>query len=421
MTRPTLPRRLRSAALLGGLLAATTCLAGDGWPQFRGPGGQGLAEGTFPTTWGPGKGVAWKSKLPGGGWSSPVIAGDKVILTGAKKDGDTTTLMAFALDLASGDEAWSVDLFQPAGEETAALHAKNSLASPTPVIGGDTVYVHFGHMGTAALALGDGQVRWKQQIHYPPMHGNGSSPILAGKLLVVSADAEKDPALVALDCKDGSIAWRTPRDHEVRSYFSFCTPLLIENNGRPEILSPASGFVGGYDPADGKLRWKVTYGEGYSVVPRPVVAGGLAFVATGYNLPKLLAIRLDGGTGDLTGSRIAWQATRRVPKTPSMIASGGRLLMLDDTGLLSALDAATGKALWKQKLAGNFSASPVLAGDTLYCVSEDGVCFVLRLSAKGATILSEIDMAERSLASPALLDGAIFLRTEEHLWKITGG
>ena len=411
-----MPLRKLAAALA--MLASAS--AADSWPQFRGPTGQGIASGDFPREWSREKGIAWESKLPGSGWSSPVIAGDRVILTGARKEGDRTILSAFALDPASGELLWEVDLFTPAGEETAAIHAKNSLASATPVIGGDTVYVHFGHMGTAALKLDNGEVRWKQQIRYKPMHGNGSSPILAGDLLVMSADAEVDPTLVALHRGDGTIAWRVPRGEEVRSYFSFSTPLLIENGGRPEIISPASGFVGGYSPEDGKRLWKVDYGEGYSVVPRPVVADGMTFIATGYNVPKLLAIRLDGASGDVTESHIAWDATRRVPKTPSMIAADGRLMMLDDTGMLNCIDAKSGKPLWNQRLPGNFSASPVLAGDTLYCVSEDGVVFILGISATGAEILSEIDMAERSLASPALLGGAIYLRTEERLWKITG-
>jgi outer membrane protein assembly factor BamB len=275
-------------------------------------------------------------------------------------------------------------------------------------------------MGTAALSLDDGGVIWKKQVSYKPMHGNGGSPVIVGDLLVVNADAEIDPTIVAFHRKDGGIAWRKPRGQEVRSKFSFSTPVVVETDGRTEILSAASGMIGAYAPADGSLLWKVTYGEGYSVVPRPVVADGMAYVATGYNVPKLIAIRLGDATGDVTKSHIAWEVTRRMPKTPSMIATNGQILVLDDTGTLTGLDAKSGKPVWNEKLPGNFSASPILTGDTLYAVTEDGVCYVVKISPDTAKIQFETDLAERTLASPVLLDGALYLRTENHLWKITG-
>jgi outer membrane protein assembly factor BamB len=395
--------------------------ADSSWPQFRGPTGQGIATGKGPLKWSKDQGIAWKVPMPASGWSSPVIAKGKIVLTGARKDGDATILNAFALDAKTGDTLWSVDLFKPTGAETAAMHAKNSLASSTPVIGDDgIVYVHFGHMGTAALKLDDGKTVWKKQIAYKPMHGNGSSPVLVGDLLVVNADAEVDPTILALRRKDGEIAWRTPRQQPVRSYFSFCTPLVVENHGRTEILSPGSGLVGAYAPDDGRLLWKVTYGEGYSVVPRPVTADGMLFVATGYNIPKLLGIRLGKAEGDVTKTHQVWEVTRRMPKTPSMLASHGQVITLDDTGTLSGLEAKTGKSVWNQKLPGNFSGSPILAGKVLYISTEDGVVYVVEVSPEGAKILFEFDTAERTLASPVLLDGALYLRTDEHLWKITG-
>ncbi len=395
-------------------------LAADTWPEFRGPTGQGLAEGPGPTEWSPETGVAWKVALPAHGWSSPVIASGKIILTGGRKKGDATILSAFALDVVTGKPVWNVDLFTPSDEETAAMHGKNSLSSSTPVIGGDIVYVHYGHMGTAALRLADGEVLWKKQIRYQPVHGNGGSPVLVDDLLVFNADAASDPTVVALHTKDGSVAWRTPREQEVRSTFSFSTPLVVENNGRTEILSAGSGMIGAYAPDDGRLLWKVTYGEGYSVVPRPVVAEQMLYVATGYNVPKLLAIRLGEADGDVTETHIAWEVPRRMPKTPSMIVTGGQVLALDDTGTLTSLDAKSGDVLWNKRLPGNFSASPILSGKILYAPTEDGVCYVLEISPTGAEILSETDIAERTLASPVLLGGALYLRTEENLWKITG-
>ena len=331
--------------LLAGSLTSAA-IAADAWPQFRGPTGQGIASGPGPLKWGKDVGIAWKVPLTSQGWSSPVIADGKIVLTGSRKDGETTVLTAFALDVATGKKLWDIDLFKPTAEETAALNGKNSLASSTPVIADGVVYVHFGHMGTAALRLDDGEALWKRQVPYKPMHGNGGSPVILGDLLVVNADAEIDPTIVAFHRKDGGIAWRTPRGQEVRSKFSFSTPLVVETDGRTEILSAASGMIGAYAPEDGRLLWKATYGEGYSVVPRPIVADGMAYVATGYNVPKLIAIRLGNATGDVTKSHIAWEVTRRMPKTPSMIATNGQILVLDDTGTLTSLDAKSGKPAW---------------------------------------------------------------------------
>jgi outer membrane protein assembly factor BamB len=404
--------------LAGSLTSVAT--AAETWPQFRGPTGQGIASGPGPLKWSKDAGIAWKIPLTAKGWSSPVIANRKIVLTGSRKDGATTHLTAFALDVATGKTLWDVDLFKPTAEETGAMHGKNSLASSTPAIADGVVYVHFGHMGTAALRLDDGEVIWKNQVSYKPMHGNGGSPIIVGDLLVVNADAEIAPTIVAFHRKDGIIAWRTPREQKVRSTFSFSTPLVVETDGRTEILSAGSGMIGAYTPEDGRLLWKATYGEGYSVVPRPVVAEDIAYVATGYNVPKLIAIRLGKATGDVTKTHIAWEVTRRMPKTPSMIATGGRVLVLDDTGTLTSLDAKSGEPAWNKKLPGNFSASPILTGDTLYALTEDGVCYVVKISPDAAEIRFETDLAERTLASPALLDGALYLRTENHLWKITG-
>jgi outer membrane protein assembly factor BamB len=411
----------RMAVFLGGLgLVFGTGVSAADWPEFRGPTGQGIASGPGPERWGVDEGVAWKVKLPAHGWSSPVIVDGRVVLTGARKDGGKTVLVAFALEVASGKVLWSRDLFEPGAAEITAMHGKNSLASSTALVSDGVAYVHFGHMGTAALKLGDGAEIWKTKISYKPMHGNGGSPVVVGDLLVVNADAEVDPMVVALRRKDGSEAWRTPRGQEVKSKFSFSTPVVVENGGRTEILSAGSGMIGAYAPKDGRLLWKVNYGEGYSVVPRPVVADGMVYVATGYNVPKLIAIRLAGAEGDVTATHQVWEVTRRMPKTPSMLVVDGQVLTLDDTGTLSALDAKSGKVAWDLKLQGNFSASPILAGKRLYAVTEDGVCYLVDVTRNGGKILFETDLAERSLASPVLLDGALYVRTDEHLWKITG-
>lgn len=394
--------------------------AADSWPQFRGPNGDGVAPGDSPTKWSSTQGVAWKVQLPGEGWSSPVFHDGKVVVTTSREEGDKTLLGVHAYALADGAEAWSVDLFEPTEKELSARHPKNSLATPTPLIAEGVVFVHFGHMGTAALKLADGSTIWTRKFEYPPMHGGGSSPVLAGDRIILNIDAEKDPAVHALDPKTGETQWRTPRNQEVSRTFSFCTPTVIQNDGRAEIISPGSGMVGAYAPEDGKLLWKVTYGEGFSVVPRPVTDGERIYVATGFLKPELLAIRLGGAKGDATESHLEWTIKRRIPKTPSFILNGKQLVVLDDAGFLSGFDTASGKEVWREKLVGNFSASPLLCGETLYCFTEDGIAYVLELGRDGARIISEIDMGERLFASPALIDGHLIVRSEKHLWRISG-
>ncbi|MDE0825214.1 MAG: PQQ-binding-like beta-propeller repeat protein [Akkermansiaceae bacterium] len=405
---------------LGFAVVLSGAAMGQGeWPEFRGPTGQGIG-GKAPKEWGQEKGVAWKIEVEARGWSSPVVSQGLVILTGALKGDDKTELVVTAFDFKSGDPVWSNRVFEPTEEELSAKHAKNGLASSTPVIRDGVVYAHFGHMGTAALGLKSGEVLWETKVKYNPMHGGGSSPIVVDDLLIFSADGEEDPKLVALQTSTGKVAWETPRNEEVKRSFSFATPLLVDDGGRKVLVSPASGMVGGYDPVDGKLIWKVAYDEGFSVVPRPVEMDGTLYMSTGFMKPVMLAIKLTGATGDVTDSHVAWTAKKGSPKTPSFVAADGVLYVLDDTGSVTCFDGKTGDIKWKNKLMGNFSSSPTLVDGALYCQTEDGVCYVMSVSPEKGTVDFEIDLEERVFASPAIVDGALLMRTETHLWKIGG-
>jgi outer membrane protein assembly factor BamB len=389
------------------------------WPQFRGPDGQGVSSAKeVPISWGVKRGVAWKIALPGKGWASPVVSEGKVVMTASKEEGDEITLGVIAVDAVSGDILWDKAVFSPPQEDAKLRHAKNGLSSCTPVIEDGIVYAHFGHMGTAALKLADGGVLWKQQIKYEPVHGTGSSPVIVDDVMIFSADGASDPTLVALDKRTGKIRWRVKRDQKVTKTFSFSTPLVLELDGRTQVISQASGMVGSYDPEDGSLIWKVTYGEGYSVVPRPVYANGLIYVATGFDRSSLLAIRPDGAKGDVTKANVVFEEDKYVPKTPCFVASDGHLYLVDDTGSVTCRDAVKGKLLWREKIPGNFSASPVMVGDKLHLGTEDGVAYVMQVSPRSGKILTEVDLGDRIFASPAIVDGAIFLRTEGQLWKI---
>ena len=394
------------------------------WPQFRGPDGQGHSEAAnVPVRWGPAENVAWSVPVAGRGWSSPVVAGGRVYLTTAVDAGggkDELSLRALCLDAADGRRLWDVEVLRAGAGKAGAMHQKNSPASSTPLVSGDTLFVHFGHMGTAALDL-SGNVRWRQTgITYPPVHGNGSSPALAGDLLVFTCDGASDPFLAALDARTGAPRWKAPRNSPARSKFSFATPLVIDVDGKRQIVSPASGFVGGYDPADGREIWRVRYGEGYSVVPRPVYAHGLLYVSSGFDTATLYAIRPSGARGDVTDSHVAWRIRKGAPLTPSPLVVGDEVYFVSDTGIATCADAKTGTVHWSERLDGNFSASPVYADGKVYFQNEAGAGFVVK-AGKAYQLLAENDLGERSLASYAVADGALFIRTERRLWRIGGG
>jgi outer membrane protein assembly factor BamB len=402
------------------LLAYVPSAAAD-WPQFRGPNGDGMSTATgVPIHWTTTENVAWKTPIPGQGWSSPILAAGRLYLTTATGDADAdeaVSLRAVCVDAATGRIVWNIEVLRADTAAAGQVHSKNSLASATPVVDGNHLYVHFGHMGTAALDL-DGNVLWRQQeVTYQPLHGNGGSPVLVDNRLVFSCDAANDPFVVALDRANGDVRWRTPRNTPARSKFSFCTPIVIEVDGRKQIVSPGSGFVGAYDPHDGREFWRVGYGDGYSVVPRPVFAHGLIFLSTGYMRPRFLAIDPRGAAGEAPDDHIVWSHEKGAPLTPSPLVVGDELYLVSDNGVATCLDARSGDVHWTKRLGGDFSASPVAAEGRIYFQNEEGVIYVVRAD-KTYELLATNDLAERALASPAVADGALIVRTESHLWRI---
>lgn len=414
---------LRSTAHILRSLALLTLLLAEGrageteWPQFRGATGQGLSAAVnVPVEWSATSHVAWSVDLAGRGWSSPVLSRGRVYLTAADGDAEKT-LHALCLDAADGRVIWDTEICRPDAASVGAMHAKNSAASPTPVVTADRLYVHFGHMGTAALNL-DGKVLWRQTgLAYPPVHGTGGSPIVVGDALVFSADGGKDPFLAALDTATGAVRWKTPRKTPAKKPFSFSTPLAIEVDGATQIISPGSGFVGGYDVKDGRELWRSGYGEGYSVVPRPVFAHGLLFVSSSFDAPVLYALKPAGASGDVTAANVAWSNRKGAPHSASPLVLGDELYFVSDAGIATCADARTGTVHWSERLGGGFSASPVAAEGRVYFQNEAGTGFVVK-AGKAFELLARNELGERSLASFAVADGALFIRTETRLWKI---
>lgn len=407
---------------LAGIVVTFACAAAGtfaaDWPEFRGPTGQGHAATTkLPLEWSATQNVAWKQPVPGRGWSSPSLSGGKLFLTSAvgEADGGKRALHALCFDAKTGRELWNTSLFEQDGSAP-RIHNKNSHASPTPLVADGRVYVHFGHQGTACLDL-NGKVIWKNtSLNYAPVHGNGGSPILVGDKLVFSCDGGSDPFVVALNKDTGKVIWKTPRVTTAKKTFSFSTPLLITVAGKQQIISPGSGAVCAFDPKDGKELWRARYGEGYSVIPRPVLGHGMIFIGTGYDAPIVMAIRIDG-TGDVTDTHVAWTMKKGAPNTPSLLVVGEEVYMVSDGGIASCVDAKTGKVHWQERVGGNYSASPLYADGKVYFQNEEGIGVVVKAGREFQKLASN-DLGERTLASYATDDDTFFIRTEQHLYKI---
>ncbi len=394
-------------------IAALLLSLAQDWPQFRGPDGQGHSAVTaLPLAWSDASSnIRWRTPVEGLGWSSPVVAGGKIWLTAAVGG---ASLRAVALETASGKKLHEVELFRL--PSAPPIHRKNSHASPTPILDGDRVYVHFGPYGTACLSA-DGKVVWKREVKYAPVHGPGGSPALVGELLIFSCDGSDVQQVVALDRKTGEIRWRTPREPlPIQKKFAFCTPLAIDVAGKTQVVLPTAGAVTSYDPANGRALWTVRYGEGYSVVPRPVFGHGLVFVGTGFDRPTLIAVRPDG-RGDVTDTHVAWTLERGAPHNPSPLLVGDELYVVSDQGIATCIDARTGKVHWQERLGGAFSASPLFAAGRIYFLDENGATTVVK-PGKAFEKLARNEVKGRTLASLVPLEGALLLRTDTQLLRI---
>ena len=383
------------------------------WPAFRGPTGQGHSpERELPLKWSESDNVAWKTPVPGRGWSSPVVADGRVWLTTATA-GAASSLRLLAYDVETGRELLDTEVIRI--DQTASPNPKNSLASPTPVVdvGGDRVYVHFGADGTAALTT-DGEVVWTTRFPYVTQHGNGGSPVLYHDLLILSIDGYETAFVVALDAATGEERWRTARRQPISQAYS--TPLVIRVGGRDQLFSIGAFRATAYDPGSGEEIWEVSYGDGFSNVPAPVFGHGMVYVATGFQVPSLLAVRADG-RGDVTATHTAWTLRRGVPLTPSPLLVGDNLYIVSDLGIATCLDARTGETHWRERLRGNFSASPVFADGRIYFQSEEGVTTVV---APGTAYreLATNRLDGTTLASMAVAEGSLFIRTHDHLYRI---
>ncbi len=403
----------RLAVVLAVVTLTGLAVHAQDWPAFRGPTGQGhSSERGLPLEWSESTNVVWKTQVPGRGWSSPVVADGRIWLTTATDDG-AGSLRLLAYDVETGRELLDTEVIRI--DQTASPNPKNSLASPTPVIDveSDRVYVHFGADGTAALTTA-GEVVWITRFPYVTQHGNGGSPVLYRDRLILSVDGYDTAFVVALDAATGEERWRTPRRQPISQAYS--TPLVIRVGDRDQLFSIGAFRATAYDPESGEEIWEVSYGDGFSNVPAPVFGHGMVYVATGFQVPSLLAVLADGH-GDVTATHTAWTLRRGVPLTSSPLLVGDELYIVSDLGVATCLDARTGETHWRERLGGNFSASPVFADGRIYFQSEEGVTTVVAPGTEYRELaINRLDGI--ILASMAVANGSLFIRTHDHLYRI---
>ena len=399
-------------------LSTTAAAAGESWPQFRGPSGDGHSGATgLPLRWSETENVAWKTPVHDRGWSSPVVWEDQVWVTTAAADG--RRLYAVCVDARTGRIVHDVKVFDV--EEPRHIAVVNSYASPTPVVEAGRLYVHYGTYGTACLDTSSAKVLWtRRDLKCDHHEGPGSSPILFGDLLIFHVDGCDVQYAIALDKATGKTVWKAQRDVDYGGMHqfwrkAFCTPTVISSGGRLELISPCSHAVFAYDPRTGRELWKVRH-RGWSITPRPVFGHGLVFLVMDYERPELWAVR-PGGQGDVTETNIAWKLTRGSPKQPSFLLIGDLLYLVGDSGIAACLEAKTGEVVWRERLEGDYSSSMLYAGGRIHFFNRDAAATLIEPGRK-CKVLAVNRLEGHMMASPAVAGKALLLRTEKHLYRI---
>jgi outer membrane protein assembly factor BamB len=424
----------RWVPLLALLLLTTTSGLATGkdtnWAQFRGPLGDGKStSNNLPVKFGDKElteGVKWKTPVHGKAWSSPVIWGSQIWMTTANDEG--TQLSVVCVDKETGKVVQDEVLFQV--EKPQFCHKFNSYASPTPVIEDGRLYATFGSPGTACVDTKSGKKIWERtDFVCNHFRAAGSSPVLWNDLLIMNFDGSDFQYLVALDKATGKTVWRTDRtvdfqdlDKEGKPQAEgdyrkgFSTPHVFEHQGQSILLSSGAKAHYAYDPKTGKELWRIEDLTSHSPCTRPVIGHGMAYIPTGHGKAGMIAVKL-GGAGVLDEKSIAWRMTKTFPNKPSATLVDDMLFVINDLGIASCVNAMTGENLWTQRLGGNFSSSPIYSEGRLYVGNEEGKFFVFEASRK-FKMIAENDFSDGFMASPAVSDQSLYLRTRTHLYRI---
>jgi outer membrane protein assembly factor BamB len=440
---------IATVKLAAGLaIAFGVSMSAADWPQWRGPRGTGASdEKNLPVTWTATDNIAWKAPIGGLGVSSPIVSGDRVFVTsqvgsGLRKPGNHPRLaqgasagtageraLAAARDRAGDGRTFFVveafhrgdgrRLWQHRFEATGPLpgvHEKHNLASPSPVTDGELVYAWFGTGQIVALDMNGRQV-WQRHLgqeiaQFDINWGHSSSPTLYGDSLILLCDHAPASYLLAVDKKTGQEKWRADRG---KGRMSYTTPFVVDGPNGPELIVNSSERVDAYDPRTGAFLWHVG-GSNQFPIPAPTFHDGVVYMTRGYRSGPFMAIR-PGGRGDISASHVLWEVPTGAPYISSLVYHEGILYMASDVGAVTAIDAATGKRLWQQRVDGIFSASPVAGDGKIYFVSETGETIVVK-AGREPQVLARNDIGERLIASPAISNGQIFIRSDDRLFAI---
>ena len=362
-------RGLLLAGLLSPWLCQSTIAAEGDWPQWRGPASDGHTQETkVPVTWTE-KSVVWKAALPGSGQSSPVIAGDRIFLTSSLESGRQRVV--FCVNRTTGKIDWQETVWTGEPEKS---HNMNGWASATCATDGKLVVAFFGKGGIHCFEAG-GKKLWSKDIgQFNGVWGTGASPIIVGDLVIQNCDAEGEASITAFHKRTGDVVWKTGREVPPRGGWS--SPVLVDAGERREIVLNGEDFVTGYDLETGKKLWfcKTFIGRGE---PTATPANGLVFMLNGKS-GDFYALK-PGGSGDITKSHMAWHTPRKSKRDqPSPIVIGNFIQVVSMDGVASCYDATDGKELWKERLGGNFTSSPIAANGLAYHQSDEGETVVIK-------------------------------------------
>jgi outer membrane protein assembly factor BamB len=430
--------RFTSFAVL--VVGTATLSAAENWPQWRGPGSQGIStEAQLPTEWTATKNIAWKTELPDG-HSSPIVWGDRIFVTsavegdivpGAKAVGHTVdgqvwlhpdsvaadrrhTLKVLALDVKTGKVLWDRTAYE--GTVYDARHRRSSFAGPTAVTDGKIVYAYFGPEGLYAYDF-SGRLAWKVVEPFKTLGlGTGTSPVLFQNLVIIQRDEDegKDSVVAAYDAQTGREVWKTRRPVQI----SWSTPVLVSVGTGAELVTNGTELVIAYDPATGRELWRTT-GVESNAIHTPLTGKGLVIVSAGYPAKKVIAIRPGAVAAD---RRVAWEYGKGTGYVLSNILYGDYVYLLTDNGVVTCVDAETGVIKYeggRPPVTAHFMGSPVAFGGFIAMTSEDGETFMLRAGPKHEIVRTNT-VDEPVYSSPAIANGRIYIRGEKHLFAIAG-
>jgi outer membrane protein assembly factor BamB len=423
----------RLVLLLAFAFSCSAFSATTDWPDFRGPwrDGRAVPEGQtneigLPLKWSDSENVKWKTPIPYRGWSSPVIFGSQIWLTTATLDGHD--FFAVCVDKESGKILFDEKIFHSDSPEPLG-NDLNCYASPSPVIEAGSVYVHFGSYGTACIDTAEFKTLWKRD-DLPCRHfrGPGSSPVLYSNLVILTMDGIDVEYVAALDKTTGKTVWKTDRTSawndlgadgkpmgggDFRKAFS--TPIIVDTKAGRQMITTCTRAIISYNPDTGRELWKFPHG-GYTPASRPLFENGVAYVTSGNGKTDMFALRVDGH-GDLPETAALWRYSHGPPRQPSAVINDGLIFIVNDSGIASCVECATGTEIWRERIGGEFSSSALYADGRIYCFNREGVATVLN-AGRTFKVLATNPMGAGFMASPAVSGRALYLRDKTALYRI---